>query len=229
MKTFLMLLAISLASCSTLVNRASIASSSAPETTRNQALQLLDDAVADANRFLASEYNLSLPTARYETDLKSNLVFVTPDKRWPIRIRNSFAGDLVVWSGFRAQERDDGFVVGSRTPDEFKSIDHSMFRLSDGAWQSVESVARLILHETAHTINGEGTVGYWNTVKYYAEVLFLWRTHNHSDERIPKAVGFEYFFGNLIEEARANGNEDLEAAYRGSFEKHRVKLDQGSQ
>mgnify|MGYP006935311872 CR=1 FL=1 len=175
-----------------------------------------------ANDFLASEYRLALPPAQYETAEDGTLVFVTAQKRWPIRIYNSFGGELVVMSGFRAQERDDGFVVGSYPPDEFPEIDNSMFRYESGGWVPASSIARLILHETAHTINGEGTVGYWNTVKYYAEAIFLLRSNNHSDERIPRAVSKEFFLYTKVQEAVDEGNGDLEVLYRDLFEKHRA-------
>ncbi len=224
MKLCLSLLLFCLASCSTLVTRNTIAACGAPQEMRAHAIGVLDQAVDRANAFLVSEYNLSMPRAHYEMAPDSSLVFVTEEKRWPIRIRKSTSGDLVIWFGFRAQERDDGFVVGSYPPDRFEEIDNSMFRQPDGSWASIDSVASLILHETAHTINGEGTVGYWNTVKYYAEVIFLFRTVNHSDERIPQAVDLEYQLGGLIEGARAGGQKEWEDAYRDGFERHRAQV-----
>mgnify|MGYP006935311467 CR=1 FL=1 len=202
----------------------SIAQCDAPEESRNHAIALLEDGVELANDFLASEYRLSLPAGHYEESEDGFLVFVTTNKRWPIRIYKSFGGELVVAFGFRAQERDDGFVVGSYPPDEYPEIDNSMFRYPDGDWLPADSVAQLILHETAHTINGEGTVGYWNTVKYYAEAIFLFRTNDHSDERIPMDVNFEFRFSLLIEESRAKGDDQMAAAYQSSFDKHREEL-----
>ena len=49
-----------------------------------------------------------LAPAHYEVTPEEPLVFVTGSRRWPIRIRNSAGGDLVLAFGFRAQERDDG-------------------------------------------------------------------------------------------------------------------------
>ena len=184
MKRFLLvLLAPLLGACSTLITPETIRLSGAPEESRGQALDLLEEAVIQANEFLISEHRLSLPPARYERAENGTLEFVTESRRWPVRIRHSFGGDLVVITGFRAQERDDGFVVGSRPPDEHPEIDNSMFRDRDGDWHSAESIARLILHETAHTVHGVGTVGYWSTVCYYAEAIFLLRSSNHSAER----------------------------------------------
>jgi hypothetical protein len=210
--------------CSTPITVRSIAESDAPEESRNHAIALLEEAVDQANAFLASKYRLSLPAGHYEEGEDGFLVFVTAEKRWPMRIYNSFGGELVVAFGFRAQERDDGFVVGSYPPDEYPEIDNSMFRYPDGDWLPADSVAQLILHETAHTINGEGTVGYWNTVKYYAEAIFLFRTNDHSDERIPMDVNFEFRFSHLIEEARAKGDHPMADAYQTSFDKHHQEL-----
>ncbi len=191
---------------------------------REQALALFGKGLEQANEFLASEHRLSLPVARYELEPDGGLVFVTESKRWPIRIRNSLSGDLVIFFGFRAQERDDGFVVGARPPDEFPAIDNSLFRLPDGEWQTVESVAKLILHETAHTVHGEGTVGYWNTFCYYLEAVFLLRSTNHSAEIIPRAIGKEFLLHRWIQEAEASGNEPMFEAYAKMFEQHRAGL-----
>jgi len=209
-----------LSSCSTIVTPRAIAESEAPPETRERAGALFEEAVELANRFLRSDQNRSLPAGRYAFGVGGNLVFITEEKIWPNRIRNSLAGDLVVLIGFRAQERDDGFVVGTRPPGEYPEIDHSMFRTLDGDWHSPESVASLLLHETAHTVHGEGTVGYGNTLQYYLEAVFLLRASDHSAERIPKAVDHEFIFHLRIDEARAAGDEEQLSLHLEDFEQH---------
>jgi len=196
-----------LGACSTLVTPQSIAASGAPPETRLRAVALFEEAVELANTFLASEQRRSLPAGRYEASEDGSLVFITDARRWPIRIYHSFGGDLVVSNGFRAQERDDGFVIGVRPPAEHVETDNSMFRLTSGEWHDAKSIASLILHETAHTVHGEGTVGYWNSLRYYAEAIFLLRSLSHSAERIPQAVSMEFAFHSMIESYRRSGND----------------------
>ena len=218
--SLLVSLGLSLGACATPITARSIAASEAPREDRERALALLDEAISLANGFLASPECRTLPGGAYVRDGAGELVYVTPVGSWPTRIEKSFGGELVEWFGFRAQERDDGFVVGSRPPDEFPEIDNSMFRTTDGAWHSAESIARLVLHETAHTIHGEGTVGYWNTVLYYAEAIFLLRANYHSAEDIPRAVGEEFGYHRFIEGARLAGDEERALLYLQVFEEH---------
>ena len=103
---------------------------------------------------------------------------------------------------------------------EHDTIDHSMFRHEGGQWHTPDSIAELILHETAHTYHGEGTVGYWNTLLYYLEVIFLFRTVHHSDERIPRAVSEEFTYSYLMADATARGDHASAEAYRMIFDKH---------
>ncbi|MGK0220291.1 MAG: hypothetical protein ACI9HE_003802 [Planctomycetota bacterium] len=216
----LLCLAPMLGACSTLITPSAIRASGAPLDLVSQTIKLYDQALLDANRFLASEHNLTLPLARYELAQNGTLVFVTGSERWPIRIRNSIAGELVLAVGFRAQERDDGFVVGSRPPDRYAAIDNSMFRLPDGSFHDADGVADLLLHETAHTFHGKGTVGYWNTLCYYAEVVFTWRTVNHSAEHLPNATSREYAIHRAIIAARAAQNAPRLGWLEKLFEEH---------
>lgn len=200
--------ALGCASCSTTITRESIRDSGAPAEEVEQAVALFEDAVDLANEFLASDACRTLPHGRYYWGADGSLLFLDGKEVWPIVVQNSFTGNIVTWSGFRAQERDDGFAVGSRPPKDHPAIDNSMFREVRGDWQSVDSVARLILHETTHTWWGHGTVGYWNTVLYYGEVIFTWRTNDHSAERRPHGIDHEFYFWR--ERARAAAKGDVE-------------------
>jgi hypothetical protein len=211
---------LSLGSCATPITTESIRASGAPLEQREKALSLLEEAVFMANDFLGSAECRTLPGGSYESDQLGELSYVTPVGTWATHIENSCGGDLAVWIGFRAQERDDGFVVGSRPPDRFAEIDNSMFRTTDGSWQSAESITRLILHETAHTIHGEGTVGVWNSIAYYAEAIFLLRASYHSAEEIPRAVEEEFMYHRHIEAARAAADEERLQSYLEAFEEH---------
>ena len=151
------------------------------------------EATERANAFLASPYRRTLPAGRYEFDDRDGMRFVTAAGTWPIAVRCTTWGDLCVACGFAAQEREDGFVVGSRGRARDRLVDNSLFVSGWGGWRaSSDGVADLILHETTHVVWREGTVGFWNGVSYYLEALFLFRYANHSDERRPNATDEEF-------------------------------------
>ena len=187
-----LVLALLATGCATVVTPSALRHANLPADEREHVLTTWNEAVALANGYLASPYRHSMPAGRYTLDDELGMTFESDGRRWPIQVWNSFGGWLVTSFGFRAQERERGFVVGPRPPDEQPLVDHSMFRDLDGDWHSARSVASLVLHETAHTIHREGTVGFGNTLLYYLEAVFLLRTTDHSDERIPNAVSEEF-------------------------------------
>lgn len=189
------LLLLILMGCRTLV----ITPAALQELENDAAREALDkwkEAVVLINEFLASPYNLTLPKGRFKLDTAEGMVFWSDDGTYPIRVESTTWGDLTVWSGFRAQERSFGFVVGSRPPDEEPLLDHSLFRVKEGSWDSPKYIAELILHETSHVVHREGTIGFWNAVAYYLEAVFLFRARTHSAENRPRATSeeFLYFF-----------------------------------
>lgn len=225
MKSVALLLLLLLQSCSTLISSRAIEASDAPAEDRRKALELYRDGLELANAFLASEDCLSLPQGQFEETTDGSLAFVTPERGWPIRIRHSFGGDLVVSTGYRAQEREDGFVVGVRPPARHLETDNSMFRYSDGDWVDAESVARLILHETAHTVHGVGTVGVWNTLAYYAEAIFLLRSAKHSAETLPRATSYEFMLHRFMEEARESEDREELDFFEQALSEHAAKIE----
>ncbi len=166
--------------------------SAAPEE-KERALRRWREAVDLANEFLASPFRRTLPAARYDLG-PDGMRFVAGDRAWPIEVRSTTWGDLVLWAGFQAQEREYGFCVGECLPEEEPLLDHSFFRTSDGGLLEPDSIADLILHETAHVVAREGTIGFWNSLAFYAEAVFLFRSTTHSDEDIPHAVSEEFAF-----------------------------------
>jgi hypothetical protein len=183
---------------------------------RATALTTWTEAVHLANEFLGSSYRLTLPSGRYELD-DAGMRFVTEHRTWPIRVVSSSWGDLVVRTGFAAQEREFGFVVGSQPPKRDALVDHSFFRYSSGELLGPVEVASLVLHETTHVVCREGTVGTWNAIAYYLEALFLLRASKHSAERHAHATSEEFRFFRLVE---SESDEEAKAIYRRAFEEH---------
>ena len=122
----------------------------------------------------------------------------------PTRVRCSDWGDALVWFGFIAQERSDGFVVGDVKHGHNRLIDNSFFKEPDGRDLSNAGMAEMTLHEITHTYYHCGTVSFTKGVRYYLEATFLFRYQNHSMERLPMQTSreFEEFLYSLARAAR---------------------------
>lgn len=193
--TALLLAALASACRSVEITPASIDVASVPAEERSTARERWGEAVALTNEFLASPYRRTLPAGHFDLDARG-MRYVTERGTWPIEVRCTCFGDLVVGTGYRAQEREYGFVVGRRPPKRDPRVDNSMFRDPDGELHDVQSIADLMLHETTHVVYREGTVGFWNGLAYYLEAIFLLRSASHSAERRPHATSEEFGFFN---------------------------------
>jgi hypothetical protein len=182
---------------------------------RELALEHWSSAVELANRFLASDFRRTLPPGRYELG-EAGMRFVGERGELPIRVERTTWGDWIVRTGFAAQEREFGFVVGQRLPVRDALVDHSFFRGPGGELASPDSIASLILHETTHVVLREGTVGFWNGVAYYLEAIFLFRYETHSGERHANGTSEEYRFFRLA----SDGGAERAAEVRRAFAQH---------
>ncbi|HKB16327.1 MAG TPA: hypothetical protein VKF62_09680, partial [Planctomycetota bacterium] len=114
----LLLLSAGLGACRSIpVTPAAIEACAAPSGEKARALGTWREAVDLANEFLASRFNRTLPAARYDLG-PDGMRFVAADRAWPIEVRRTTWGDLVLWAGFQAQEREYGFCVGECPPEE---------------------------------------------------------------------------------------------------------------
>jgi hypothetical protein len=188
----LLLLILALGGCASVpVTPRSIAAVPDRAGDRDAALRNLRAAVAIANEFLASDFRKTLPAGELVL-ADDGLTFVTAERRLPVDIRCTSAGDLLIPFKMAAQERADGFVVGSVTPHEHRAIDNSLFRRRSGAPVRDFEVAQLILHELTHEYFRLGTVSLPKTVAYYAEAVLLFRYRTHSMERLPFQTTAEF-------------------------------------
>lgn len=179
------------ASCGTMITPAAIEESEAidPEIKSSYLLRWRE-AVDLANQFLASNRRKTLPFGHYTFD-KEGMHFVTDEQTWPVEVWNTTWGDLVVCFGFAAQEREFGFVVGTRGEGS-DLIANSFFLDPNGQLRRDWRMAKLILHETTHMVFREGTVGFWNGLWYYLEAIFTLSSSNHSAEDLPKKTDREF-------------------------------------
>ena len=165
------------------------------------------EAVWIANWFLASEYRKTLPQGEITLDA-GGMAFVTGGRRLPIRVRCSPMGDLLIPFGMIAQERSDGFVVGSVPPHRDREIDNTLFKQIAGSPLPNYEIADLILHELTHVYFKQGTVSFPKTVLYYGEAVFLFRYRSHSMEKLPFRTDDEFYaFVKARSEGRGNRSE----------------------
>lgn len=191
-KLALLGLIITLSGCtSVLVTPKAVSHIEGRSVEKAEVLKRWDEAVRICNDFLASDFRKTLPEGRMVLE-EGGMTFVTADARLPIRIRCCVAGDLLIPFKMIAQERSDGFVVGSLPPRQNREIDNSLFKELSGSWQANHQIAGVILHEVTHTHLKTGTVSFSKTVKYYAESIFLFRYRSHSMEILPYRTSSEF-------------------------------------
>jgi len=192
---FLVALALlSAAACSSVaVTPRGLRECDVPREEREQLVEKWTDAVARCNEFLASPYRHALPAGQIVLDDASGMRFEYGGKTWPLEVRCTSWGDLVLWFGFQAQERTYGFTVGECPPERDRVADNALFRDEGGHPMESDIVADLILHEATHVISGEGALGFWKSTSYYCEAFFLFRYGpTHSDERRAYGTNEEY-------------------------------------
>lgn len=163
---------------------------------RVEALARWEETVGLINEFLASSWRLTLPAGRFALGGDGMRYTTDAGCTWHIAVLSTTWGDLVVATGFRAQEDADGFVVGSVDPASGEApdalLDNTFFRWSNGEWHGAHSLAELILHETTHVVFRDGTVGAFNTLGYYAVAVVTFSAADHPAEDRPRATSEEY-------------------------------------
>ena len=183
-----------IAACSVVpITPAAMRQADVPPADRDHAVQTLTDAVSRCNEFMASPFRHALPPGRFVLDDSQGLRFETATGTWPLEIRCTDWGDVVLSFGFQAQEGEGGFTVGEVEPERDRLIDNSLLRDGNGWELGSDTVADLILHETTHVVSDEGAIGFWQSAGYYVETVFLFRyDRSHSDERRAYSTNEEY-------------------------------------
>jgi hypothetical protein len=181
------------------------------------------EAVALANEFLASPLRKTLPAGTFELDDQAGMTFVTERGRLPMEVWWTPWGDVTLWTGGAAQEASYGFVVGRRNIEGRTSnrvLDNSFFRGKSGDWHAPSDIAKMILHETTHVVHGVGAFGFWSSISYYLELVFLFRSSTSSHERAPRATSEEFMWFLLL---RGEASEDVRKVYEMTVQEHLEK------
>lgn len=194
---------------------------------RAAALERWREAVDLANEFLRSPWCRTLPRGHYSFADEGLTYESAGGREWPIEVRSTGWGDLVVAWGFRAQEGERGFCVGGfrrREGDRHDVLlDNSFFRDESGAWHDSASLADVTLHETAHVVHRAGTIGFWNTIGYYAVAVATLRGADHPAEDRPNATSeeFSWFWSAKQGDAQRRAHlETFTATHLGSRHPH---------
>jgi len=178
------------ASCSTLVApRTILAESDLELAQKEDFLAQWEASLEVANAFLQSEHNQSLPQGQYELR-NDGMILRGPDRDYEVTVKKTTMGGLCATFGYPAQERSWGFVVGSsnRGP---AVVANTFFYSVTGKRRNPETMAELILHETAHQVHDVGTLRFSRTMHYYWFSLF-YGYDGHPDEAMPVMVDHEY-------------------------------------
>jgi hypothetical protein len=191
------LLLLAVASCRSLeLTPAALRAAGGRQDERAAALARWEEALVLINEFMASPYRRTLPPGRFELGPKGMSFQSEAGRRWTVEVCSSSWGDLVVNSGFRAQEGEDGFCVGSIDHGQIEHadalLDNTFFRYSDGDWHDSDSLAEVTLHETTHVVYRAGTIGPWNTIHYYLVAIFTLSSVHHPAEDRPRATSGEF-------------------------------------
>ena len=99
-------------------------------------------------------------------------------------------------------------------------LDNSFFLENSGGPRKAEDMAKLILHETTHDVYRVGTVGFWPSVAYYLEAVFLFRTSTHSAENRPYATTEEFMWWYQAREERMKDGPGMEELINEEFQAH---------
>jgi hypothetical protein len=197
------LAALLVSGCATVsITPAKVASAPVPIEERSRSLTTWTNALDFCNGFLASPFRQTLPEGRV-CFTNGHMVFVCGKGALPVRIRCTAWGDLAVWSGTAvAQERSDGFVVGSVAPRRNRLLENTFFKTTKGQPIAQEEMASMILHELTHSYYRVGTVSPSKAIGYYAEAILLLRSRNHCAERLPNKTSAEFAAFFLYEKLR---------------------------
>ncbi len=179
-----------LGACGTLISPQQLEQAELPAVQKEELGQRWDRAVELANGFLDSAANRALQDCHYQLQ-PQGMVLTTPQGPVPVQIRCTPWGSLVVWSGFEAQERSWGFVVGARGDGPAVAA-NSFFLRSDGQARPAWMMAELILHETTHQLHHVGTVSWLRGAVYYIQALSYGGGREHPQEALPYQVSADF-------------------------------------
>ena len=177
---------LGLTACSTVISPAEL--QAIPE--ENQGIRAIENwkqSISLVNEFLEAQAPAELPWFRLGWSDRHGMFLVREDGVQSFRVACTPWGWLVVKSGFTAQERSWGFVVGPTADGEQPQLDNTFFQGLFGM-RGPQSLGGLILHEAIHTVQPSGTVGFFRGLRYYWWAIWKGGGEAHPDEALAYAV-----------------------------------------
>lgn len=158
-------------------------------------------AVAIANAFLDSRASRELPRGQIALDDQGMRFLADNGRLIPLRVRNTGFGSVVVQvaDGSLAQERSDGFVVGTAGEWATESLLHHTFFYYPQSLAperrplEPDIMALLIVHELTHIVHRVGTVGTWPALRFYWRLLWGgFENTGHPAEEVPRRTNEDF-------------------------------------
>jgi len=174
------------------ISPASVRASAAPESEQEELVRRWEAAVVAVNQFIEDGQLTELPDFQLELTEHGMLLWREgATEAADFAVKCTAWGRIVVASGYTAQERSWGFVVGPRGEGE-PAVANTFFR-TQVAPRSISSLGGLILHEAVHTVEGSGTVSFFSGLAYYWHSLFKGGSAEHPHERLAYEVEARFY------------------------------------
>ena len=180
MRLLLLLMGLLPLSCATVVRPDAVRAADAPQEQIDAALEQWQAGVQLVNAYLEERPPEGLPWFRLGWSEKGMLL-IREEGVQSFAVACTPWGWLVVQSGFTAQERSWGFVVGPSKGNGDPVLENSFFQGWLGQRGS-HSLGGLILHEAIHTVQPSGTVGFFRGLRYYWYAIWKGGGEEHPDE-----------------------------------------------
>lgn len=165
--------------CSTVITPEAVRASTVPAELVDRSLGQWEAAVELVNEFLDEQAPKDVPWFRLAYG-EQGMLLIREEGVQRFDVACTAWGWVVVKSGFTAQERSWGFVVGPLGGDQ-PVFDNSFFYGGFGLKGS-HGLGGLILHEAIHTVLENGTTGFFSGFGYYLKAIWHGGGEEHPHE-----------------------------------------------
>jgi hypothetical protein len=171
--------------CSTVITPEAVRGSNVPRELVDRSLGQWGAAIELVNEFLDERTLEDVPWFRLAYG-ERGMLLIREEGVQRFDIACTPWGWLIVKSGFAAQERSWGFVVGPVEGDQ-PVFDNSFFYGGLGLRGS-HGLGGLILHEAIHTVLKNGTTGFFSGLSYYLQAIWHGGGEEHPHEARAYAI-----------------------------------------
>lgn len=165
--------------CSTVITPEALKASTVPKQLVDRSVDQWRKAIELVNDFLDEQSFEDVPWFRLSYG-EQGMLLIRENGVQRFDVACTPWGWFVVKSGFTAQERSWGFVVGPMGGDQ-PVFDNSFFYGGFGLRGS-HGLGGLILHEAIHTVLENGTTGFFSGLGYYTKAIWHGGGEEHPHE-----------------------------------------------